>query len=95
VWLWVAIGLGVVVAAVALLLMTSGREARAAEGADPTVPRSPTCGCCAAWVEHLEANGFRVIMREHDGLGPITAARGIPDGLRSCHTGLRHRPQIT
>jgi len=22
--------------------------------------RSPTCGCCHAWVEHLEAEGFTV-----------------------------------
>ena len=26
-----------------------------------TVWKSPTCGCCQAWVDYLEDNGFSVI----------------------------------
>ena len=47
--------------------------------------KSPTCGCCQGWVEHLEADGFAV--QVHD-LGN-TAARQrlrIPAALGSCHT---------
>ncbi len=28
------------------------------------VYKSPTCGCCSKWVDHLKANGFQV--RAHD-----------------------------
>jgi hypothetical protein len=48
--------------------------------------KSPTCGCCGAWVEHLEAAGFPVRVTEVD---DTTAARkrlGMPDRLGSCHT---------
>ena len=35
-----------------------------AMAASPTAPvqvfKSPTCGCCGAWVEHMRAAGFTV-----------------------------------
>lgn len=52
-----------------------------------TVTRSPTCGCCAKWGEHLEANGFRVQMRNVADLKPIKREKGVPAPLASCHTG--------
>ena len=48
--------------------------------------KSPTCGCCGAWVEHMRAAGFSVKVTEVD---DTTAARkrlGLPDRLGSCHT---------
>lgn len=48
--------------------------------------KSPDCGCCGKWVEHLRSNGFQV--RTHD-VNDIPAARkrlGMPDRLGSCHT---------
>jgi hypothetical protein len=47
--------------------------------------KSPSCGCCQDWVDHLEANGFRVTVHDEGN----TAARrrlGIPSTLGSCHT---------
>ena len=29
-----------------------------------TVFKTPTCGCCGKWVEHLKANGFTVKVQE-------------------------------
>lgn len=58
-----------------------------AQNASPTVEvwKSPSCGCCAAWVKHLEANGFTV--RVHDiGNGSARARLGVPTKLGSCHT---------
>lgn len=55
--------------------------------------KSPTCGCCKVWVDHLEANGFRV--KVHD-VGN-TAARArlkVPMKLGSCHTALVGRYAI-
>lgn len=49
--------------------------------------KSPTCGCCAAWVTHLEKNGFSV--RTHD-TGNTARRRelGMPVRYGSCHTAL-------
>ena len=50
--------------------------------------KSPTCGCCGAWVEHMRAAGFVVDVTNVD---DTTAARkrfGMPDTFGSCHTAL-------
>ena len=55
-------------------------------GPEVQVFKSPTCGCCGAWVEHMRAAGFTVNVTEVD---DTTAARkrlGLPDRYGSCHT---------
>jgi Cu/Ag efflux protein CusF len=47
--------------------------------------KDPNCGCCHLWVEHLQASGFNVEVRDVGN----TAARkrlGMPENLGSCHT---------
>lgn len=47
--------------------------------------KDPNCGCCHLWVEHLQANGFKVHVRDVGN----TAARqrlGMPEKWGSCHT---------
>ncbi len=47
--------------------------------------KSPTCGCCAEWVAHLESAGFRVVT--HDtGNSAIRRELGMPIEYGSCHT---------
>lgn len=50
------------------------------------VHRSPTCGCCGSWVEHLRHAGFAVEVRETSDLGPVKERLGVPYGKGSCHT---------
>lgn len=50
------------------------------------VHKTPWCGCCTVWAEQAEAAGFTVEMRDHDDLGPIKQALGVPAGQGSCHT---------
>jgi len=50
------------------------------------VHKSPTCGCCASWVEHMQKAGFAVEVRNVDNLDPIKTQLGIPVGKGSCHT---------
>lgn len=48
--------------------------------------KSPHCGCCSKWIDHLRQNGFEV--KAHD-VGDVPAARqklGMPDRLGSCHS---------
>lgn len=51
-----------------------------------TVHKSPYCGCCAKWVEHLRAEGFEVEVVEAQDLGPVKQRVGIPPAKGSCHT---------
>ena len=53
-----------------------------------TVYKSPTCGCCKAWVAHLRENGFAVVERDTSDVHPVKAAHGLPGELESCHTGI-------
>lgn len=50
------------------------------------VHKSPTCGCCQAWVEHMRVAGFPVEVREADNLEPVKSRVGVPLGKGSCHT---------
>ena len=50
--------------------------------------KSPTCGCCGKWVEHLEANGFEVKANSATSstLQRIKKQAGITEKIASCHT---------
>lgn len=50
------------------------------------VYKSPTCGCCNKWIDHLEANGFRVRAHNTDDVVSHKYRLGVPSGLGSCHT---------
>ena len=68
---------------VALLLTLMAAPAFATE---VTVYKSPTCGCCNKWVEHLQANGFTVKAQNVADVMPYKSANGVPLALGSCHT---------
>jgi len=50
--------------------------------------KTPTCGCCSQWVEHMRANGFTVRTNDLSDLAEIKKARGVPDRVQSCHTAV-------
>ncbi|HEX8392709.1 MAG TPA: DUF411 domain-containing protein [Longimicrobium sp.] len=65
----------------------------AAPAVDPQGPRmvvykTPTCGCCRAWVEHAQAAGFQVVVRDTSNVDPVKQEHGVPGHLASCHTAL-------
>ena len=74
-------------AALAALSARSALPAFAAPaGPEVQVFKSPSCGCCGSWVEHMRAAGFTVRVTE---VNDTTAARkrlGLPDRYGSCHT---------
>lgn len=59
-----------------------------AQAGDPQmeVSRSATCGCCAAWIEHVRAAGFVVRETVREDLDVVKAQLGVPSDLQSCHT---------
>lgn len=50
------------------------------------VHKSPTCGCCSLWVDHLRDAGFMVDVRNEENLIPVKERVGVPYGKGSCHT---------
>ena len=50
------------------------------------VHKSPTCGCCESWVEHMSKAGFAVEVRNSDDLVATKQRLGVPRGHESCHT---------
>lgn len=51
-----------------------------------TVYKTPTCGCCTSWVEHLREHGFEVETHDLNNLDPVKRRHGITRSLESCHT---------
>ncbi|WP_442918694.1 DUF411 domain-containing protein [Limnobacter sp.] len=48
--------------------------------------KTPTCGCCADWVTHLEENGFTVKVNNVNNTDSFRAALGMPQSYGSCHS---------
>jgi len=60
---------------------------------DPSLPavkvwKSPTCGCCSLWVEHMRRAGFEVEVEDLADLTHIKHEHGVGAPLQSCHTAL-------
>ena len=53
-----------------------------------TVYKSDSCGCCAKWVEHMQANGFDVKAINVDDIDKVKRERGVPADAASCHTAI-------
>lgn len=53
-----------------------------------TVYKSPTCGCCAEWVEHVEQQGFTTTIEHPQNLNAVKQELGLQPQYASCHTGV-------
>lgn len=53
-----------------------------------TVYKTPTCGCCSMWVDHLKASGFTVETVDMPNLSEVKARYGVAPEMQSCHTGV-------
>lgn len=53
-----------------------------------TVFKSPTCGCCEAWITHLEAAGFSSAIVHPEDMDVIKREQGIGEQFQSCHTAV-------
>ena len=52
------------------------------------VYKTPTCGCCGKWVDHLREHGFRVEVENVSSTREIQDRAGVPREMRSCHTAI-------
>ena len=70
----------------ALLVWIAPAPSALAEAAEVHVYKSPTCGCCSKWMDHLREAGFRVEATEVADVTPIKRENGVPQRLTACHT---------
>lgn len=59
-------------------------QASAADVVD--VYKSPYCGCCEKWIEHMQKNGFKVNAHNVNDVPGARKSLGMPDPVGSCHT---------
>ncbi|MBF0097418.1 MAG: DUF411 domain-containing protein [Magnetococcales bacterium] len=52
------------------------------------VYKAASCGCCSAWVTHMEKNGFIVKVEEVSDVTAMKRQLGVPPNIDSCHTGV-------
>ena len=79
---------------------SAGRSARLTDDAPVITPpsarvvmevfKSPTCGCCKAWVERMKAAGFdtKVTDLSEASLQKSKTRLGVTENLASCHTAI-------
>jgi len=60
----------------------------AADSSLITVYKTPTCGCCANWVDHMREHGFRVAVTDVAQLAPVKRTYGVAEDVATCHTGV-------
>ena len=63
-----------------------GHGATVSDTSTLVVYKSPSCGCCANWVEHMREHGFKVAVHDMEDVSPVKAKHGVTDQLASCHT---------
>ncbi len=79
--------ISVFVLSVTTTLFSKTNQANATnELVEITVYKTPTCGCCGKWVDHLKNNGFKVNAINQTDLSSIKQQLGIATNLQACHT---------
>lgn len=80
--------LAVMLGVMAASLVVTGARVLAAQADLPEVVvyKTPTCGCCSKWIDHLRAAGFKVRTTDLEDLGAIRRDWKVPPKLASCHT---------
>ncbi|BBP76611.1 DUF411 domain-containing protein [Pseudomonas gingeri NCPPB 3146 = LMG 5327] len=62
--------------------------AQAGEPLSIDVHRDASCGCCKAWIAHLQANGFKVNDHVEADMSAVKQRLGVAPRLASCHTAV-------
>ncbi|MEO5823482.1 MAG: DUF411 domain-containing protein [Vicinamibacteraceae bacterium] len=78
----------VLIAGVGVVVVNSQTGKAATGKPSVAVFKSPTCGCCAKWNEHMTAAGYVVASTDRTDMTAVKDEHRIPSSLRSCHTAL-------
>jgi|TARA_B100000745_G_C20150463_1_gene394462 hypothetical protein len=67
---------------------TSNEQSKVTPSIQLNIYKSPSCGCCGKWVEHMTNNGFSANIHHPDNLTSIKREKGIGTQYQSCHTAV-------
>jgi hypothetical protein len=80
------------IASLALLATPAAAQQSRPRPAGALIPmkvyKTPTCGCCGKWVEHVKAAGFAPEVQDLPTLTAVKQSTGVPASLQSCHTAV-------
>ncbi len=86
-----AVLLGFLILMVSACSDDSKQDSETTAGSDApklTVYKTPNCGCCGDWVDHIQSHGFRADVVNQESVAHIKDRFGIPADARSCHTAV-------
>ena len=74
----------------ALTVLTASPSPAAQRSADRVIDvyKTPTCGCCAKWAEHLQAQGFSVRTTNVNSIAELPSNRRLSRQPQPCHVGV-------
>lgn len=79
--------LAIALLAIALTYLPAVNAAPAVKIAEPMVVyKSPSCGCCAAWIDHMKQMVFSPTIKHPNNLNTIKQELGIAPAYQACHT---------
>ncbi len=81
---WAMLALGLLVVVLLAACSSSATQTQPVV----TVYKSPTCGCCGNWVQHMRSNGFKVEVHDVEDIMSVKRQHGVPGELSSCHTAI-------
>ena len=90
---WTSVAASISALAVGTAILSSRPSSLSASDAavapvEVVVYKSPTCGCCSKWVDHMTAAGFKVIAHDTSNMQAVKTKLGVPDAMASCHTSV-------
>ncbi len=50
------------------------------------VYKTPWCGCCTAWADHMKQLGYKVEVTELEDLAQLRRQAGVPAAVQGCHS---------
>lgn len=83
---WLKLTLGGLVAALPVRAALAAQASKDPD--DVEIWKTPTCGCCHLWVEHMKAAGFKPTVHDVPDTTQYRAKAGVPQSLGSCHTAI-------
>ena len=65
-------------------------QTKPSAGPAVSVYKTPTCGCCSKWVDHMKKAGFQVTVTDmpQQSLDNVKAKYKVPAAAVSCHTAV-------
>lgn len=76
------------IAGAGLLTLVVTGAAGAQQNKEIELYKSPYCGCCTGWADHMKAAGFVIKTHDVEDMNPIKLKYGVSGDLQSCHTAI-------